>query len=74
MSTSTSLSLQSRSVGEGGGSLMADEQRPDRRPRPNTVADAPATPDACRRDFEQGAADRATSAKKDAHANRGGTR
>ncbi|MEU8886714.1 hypothetical protein [Streptomyces sp. NPDC048442] len=48
------------------------EQQPDRRPRPNPVADAPATPAACKRDYQAGATDRATSAKKDAHARRGG--
>lgn len=54
---------------------MSTDKQPDRRPRPNPIADVPATPQACRSDYEQGAADRQTSAKKDAHDNRhGGSR
>lgn len=46
---------------------MAEEQ-PDLRPRENQIIAEPATPEACREDFEAGAADRATSAKQQAHA------
>ncbi|GGX02058.1 hypothetical protein [Streptomyces chryseus] len=49
--------------------MSADEQ-PDRRPRENRIIAEPATPDTCRRDYDAGAADRATSAKQQARAER----
>lgn len=54
---------------------MAAEQQtpqpePDRRPRPSTIADAPATPAACAADFGNGTNARADSAKRDARGRR----
>ncbi|WP_327169542.1 hypothetical protein [Streptomyces subrutilus] len=40
------------------------ETEPDYTPRPNTIADAPATVDACRQDYAAAAAVRATLAKQ----------
>ncbi|MER5950219.1 hypothetical protein ABT127_29630 [Streptomyces sp. NPDC001904] len=47
---------------------MSEQQSP--KPRPNPIVSEPATPAACARDYQAGAADRHASEKRDAKARR----